>query len=218
MGLSSRLKIPSDISISPEWLQLGAYALCAALLLLVLFKIPVIGRLLRALFSFGVLAFCLLLLLRQAPYDPTLGRLTQRLGLDDQQVVGNAVRIAMRSDGHFWARVHINGVERLMLIDSGATITALSPETARLAGVKAGIGLVPVLLRTANGTVRAQTGSVDRLGLGPIDARNLKVVISPALGSMDIIGMNFLSQLASWRVEGRTLILTPRRTLSQKKR
>lgn len=218
MSLSPRLRVPSDISITPEWLQLGSYALGAALVLLLLFRIPFVGWLLRALFSVAVLAFGLLLLLRQAPYDPTLVRLTQRLGLDDQRIVGDAVRIAMRSDGHFWARVDINGVERQMLIDSGATITALSPDTARLAGVEAGVGLLPVLLRTANGTVRAQTGSVDRLAIGPLDARNLKVVISPALGSMDIIGMNFLSQLASWRVEGRTLILTPRRTLSQKKR
>jgi aspartyl protease family protein len=26
---------------------------------------------------------------------------------------------------------------------------------------------------------------------------------------MDVVGMNFLSRLKSWRVEGRTLILTP---------
>ena len=35
-------------------------------------------------------------------------------------------------------------------------------------------------------------------------------MISPALGTIDILGMNFLSQLASWRVEDRTLILVPR--------
>jgi len=38
----------------------------------------------------------------------------------------------------------------------------------------------------------------------------LKAVISPALGPVDILGMNFLSQMESWRVEGRVLILTPK--------
>ena len=28
-------------------------------------------------------------------------------------------------------------------------------------------------------------------------------------GDIDVLGMNFLSRLKSWRVEGRTLILTP---------
>jgi aspartyl protease family protein len=48
------------------------------------------------------------------------------------------------------------------------------------------------------------------LKLGDIVARDLPVVVSPAFGDTDVLGMNFLSQLKSWRVEGRTLILTPK--------
>ena len=57
-------------------------------------------------------------------------RVSQTLGIDDQQVAGDTVRIRMASDGHFWARVDLNGVERRMLVDSGATITAVSDATA----------------------------------------------------------------------------------------
>ena len=57
---------------------------------------------------------------------------------------------------------------------------------------------------------RADTGTLERLSIGAIEARRLKVVISPGLGDTDILGMNFLSQLESWRVEGRTLILVPK--------
>lgn len=67
-----------------------------------------------------------------------------------------------------------------------------------------------MIMRTANGTVSAETGTVERLRLGNIEARNLKVVVSSALGNIDVLGMNFLSQLASWRVENRTLVLVPR--------
>ncbi|GLV30266.1 hypothetical protein TomTYG75_27820 [Sphingobium sp. TomTYG75] len=49
-------------------------------------------------------------------------------------------------DGHFWARAEINGVERRLLIDSGATVTTISEETARLASVKSGSGLVPIVM------------------------------------------------------------------------
>ena len=117
--------------------------------------------------------------------------------------------IRLSPDGHFWARATIDGIERRMLIDSGATITALSARTARRAGIEAGQSLVPVLMRTANGTVRAETGRIRLLRLGDIEARDLPVVIAPALGDVDILGMNFLTQLESWRVEGRTLILVP---------
>jgi aspartyl protease family protein len=191
------------------WDQLAIYAVGAALILVILFKIPYVGRVFRALFSFALLAFGIFLVLQQAPFDPNLSRITASLGLDKQEVVGDEVRIPMGRDGHFWAKVKLNGTETRMLVDSGATVTALSEATADAAGVKADATLVPLLMKTANGTVRADAGTVERLTIGGIAARKLKVVISPGLGDTDVLGMNFLSELESWRVEGRTLILTP---------
>lgn len=198
-----------SVSTIPEWQQLALYAVGAALALVVLFNIPFLGRIIRSLFSVAILAFMVFVLLQQAPYDPTLSRWTERLGLSTQQVVGDEVRIRLASDGHFWARVTINGNEQRMMIDSGATITALSAETARQAGVGKELAIAPVMLRTANGVVRADTGTVERLQIEGIEVRNLKVVISPAFGGTSVLGMNFLSQLASWRVEKDTLVLVP---------
>jgi len=197
------------ITINPEWQQLAIYAGGAALLLILLFRIPRIGSIIRAVFSLGLLIFGIFVLMQHAPFDPNLSRITARLGLDNQQVVGDEVRIRMSSDGHFWARATLNDVERRMLIDSGATVTALSEQTAQLASVDRNASLLPVVLRTAGGIVRAETGVVEQLRVGGIEASNLKVVISPALGGVDVLGMNFLSQLESWRVEGRTLVMVP---------
>ncbi|MCL6250466.1 retroviral-like aspartic protease family protein [Altererythrobacter sp. KTW20L] len=197
------------LSIEHEWQQVALYAVAAAVLLIVLFNLPFVGRAFRALFSVGLLALGLFFLFQHAQFDPTMSRLAGGLGLDRQQVVGDEVRIPMSRDGHFWAMARINGVERRMLVDSGATVTALSQQTADEAQVAAGTTLVPVILQTANGAVRAETGTVDNLTLGGIEARDLNVVISPALGGFDVLGMNFLSQLDSWRVERGTLILVP---------
>lgn len=200
-----------QMTTNPEWLQLALYAGGAAVLLILIFNIPYIGRILRSLFSFGILAFCLFLLFQQAPFDPNLSKLNDKLGLDSQQVSGEEVRIRIARDGHFWANVTINGVERRMLIDSGATITAISAETAQRAAVEKSANILPVVLQTANGAVQAETGTIKRLVLGNIEARDLNVVISPALGNMDVLGMNFLSQLASWGVQDGTLILVPKK-------
>ena len=40
-------------------------------------------------------------------------------------------------------------------------------------------------------------------------ARDLDVVVSPAIGNVNVLGMNFLSRLDSWRVEDDVLILVP---------
>jgi aspartyl protease family protein len=132
---------------------------------------------------------------------------TQALGIDEQQVSGGTVRIRMSPDGHFWARVKLNGVDHMMLIDSGATYTAISDRTAQAAGIEP--GRTTVQLNTANGVVEAKRARIELLDVGPLQTRDLGVVVSPAFGDTDVLGMNFLSRLGSWRVEGRTLILEP---------
>lgn len=194
---------------APEWQHLALYAVAAAVILLLLQRIPVVGRIIRFGFSAALLAFLIFILLQQAPYQPELARFTQRIGLDDQKVAGKELRVRMSPDGHFWVVASINGAKRRMLVDSGATVTAISTSTAREAGVDTGTGLTPVILRTANGAAPAETGAIDELRVGNIVARNLRVVSAPGLGDLDVLGMNFLSKLESWRVEGRTLILVP---------
>jgi len=196
-------------NVVPEWRHLAIYAIGIALIIMILQRIPYVGRLVRFAFSLGLLAFLIFILLSQAPYQPELSRITSTLGLDDQRVAGKELRVAMAPDGHFWVVASVNGVKRRMLIDSGATVTAISQATARQANVDVGTGLAPVVLRTANGAARAETGKVDELRVGNIVARNLAIVTSPGLGQLDVLGMNFLSKLQSWRVEGRTLILVP---------
>ena len=126
----------------------------------------------------------------------------------DQSVVGDETRVPMAEDGHFYARATINGVERRMLIDSGATTTALSDATAAAASIKVDTSL-PEMIDTANGMVKAYPARVGTLQVGGITAHDLGVVVAREFGETDVLGMNFLSKLKTWRVEGRTLVLVP---------
>jgi aspartyl protease family protein len=199
----------SNPAAIPQWQQLAIYAVGIALLIMLLQRIPLVGRVIRFAISLGLFAFLIFIVLSQAPYLPQLSRLTSSLGLDDQQVAGKELRVKMAPDGHFWVAASLNGIKRRMLIDSGATVTALSSRTAAEAGIGTGTGFAPVMLRTANGVASAKTGSIDELRIGNIVARNLRIVTAPGLGDLDVLGMNFLSKLQSWRVEGQTLILVP---------
>ena len=122
--------------------------------------------------------------------------------------VGEELRIAQGSDGHFWVDADVNGRSVRFLIDSGATVTSLSADAARAAGVDYGGGF-PVAVNTANGTVMAERGRVGRFRVGHIVREDLPVFVSGTFGDTNVIGMNFLSSLSGWRVEGRTLILRP---------
>ncbi|MCU6452617.1 TIGR02281 family clan AA aspartic protease [Sphingomonas sp. A2-49] len=174
-------------------------------------RVPIL-RVLLSLASWAVLAGILLVVFSQREkFDPYLQRVASLLKLDDQNVVGRETHIRMSPDGHFWARVTIDGVARRMLVDSGATVTALSTATAQAAALDVRKSVFPMILNTANGRISAQTAEVRELRLGDIAARDLPVVVSPAFGDTDVLGMNFLSKLKSWRVEGNILILEPHR-------
>ncbi len=122
---------------------------------------------------------------------------------------GQSLHIPVAPDGHYWVEGSLNGTKARFLIDSGATFTALSEETARAAGLNFTLGEPGVIMSTANGDVEARRSSVATLAIGPIQTSDLDVVVSPAFGEVNVIGMNLLSRLDSWGVRNGQMVLTP---------
>jgi len=122
------------------------------------------------------------------------------------QAAPGETRVRLAPDGHFWVEAELNGEKVRFLIDSGATTTSISRATAERVGIEPSGGF-PAMVKTANGTVTVQRGRAQSLRVGNIERSNVAVHISEAFGDMNVIGMNFLSSLKSWGVEGRTLIL-----------
>lgn len=126
--------------------------------------------------------------------------------LGTPMVEGSAIRIPIAQDGHYWATATVNGIEASFLIDSGATVTTLSGDLGSKAGVRAEAG--GAIVDTANGTIVMDRGRVEHFGLAGITREDLRVHISN-VDETNIIGMNFLSSLSNWRVEGHDLVLQP---------
>ena len=140
----------------------------------------------------------------------SLGRHVMELSRGEGAVVarGKELRIHKAEDGHFWVNARVNGEPVHFLIDSGATVTSLTSATAAKAGVDTAGGL-PVMVETANGVAKAERGDVRLLEVGTIRRTDLAVHVSPAFGDTNVLGMNFLSSLSGWSVEGQWLVLKP---------
>ena len=167
------------------------------------------GRLIRAIGTLALGAILVTLVLQLSRFDPRLEVAVPQLGLPEQRVVGGETVVPLAADGHYWLEAKINGVPARFLVDTGATLTAVSAETAKRAGLQPRSGGVPVMISTANGTVSADLTTLDTLAFGNIEASGLDAVIAPNLGRTNVIGMNFLSRLEGWRVEKGDLILDP---------
>lgn len=130
-------------------------------------------------------------------------------GTAAQTIVGEAVQIKRQDDGHYWVQVEVNGKDVKFLIDSGATTTAVNSATARETGIDVDVSGYPVIINTANGRITAQRGSAQSLQLGPIELKDHKVVVSESFGDTNVLGMNFLDGLSSWKVESNVMTLQP---------
>jgi aspartyl protease family protein len=143
-------------------------------------------------------------------FRDNLGWVAQRLraeatGAPVEQ--GETIRIPMAIDGHFWVQGKINGEPVKFLVDSGATMTTIGSETADRAGVAVEPGR-DQLVRTGNGIVRVASGSADRLVIGSIERQGMRLHVAEG-EDLNVLGMNFLSSLQRWGVEGRWLVLQP---------
>ena len=141
-------------------------------------------------------------------FRDNLGWVAQRL---KAEAIGTPVtqagetRIPMAVDGHFWVRADVNGHPVRFLVDSGATMTTIDRGTA----IAAGVTIDPrrsQLVRTGNGMIRVSSGRADSLEVGGIERRGIGVQIADN-DNLNVLGMNFLSSLDRWGVEGRWLVL-----------
>jgi aspartyl protease family protein len=171
--------------------------------------LPLAGGLLRGIGNIGLIFALLLTIAQVARISPGFDLSLPQMGIPEQEITGSETRVRMARDGHFWIAARVNGVSRRFLVDTGATLTAISGETAKQAEIEPQQLRQTVVLKTANGSTAAQLATVSELRVGNAVARNLDAVIVPGIGEINVLGMNFLSRLQSWRVEGKTLILVP---------
>lgn len=120
---------------------------------------------------------------------------------------GSEMRVPMAIDGHFWVTGEVDGVKVKFLVDSGATMTTIGRATAQQAGIDIRETRNQIV-RTGNGFVRVALGTADELSIGTIERKNFAMHIAET-EDLNVLGMNFLSTLDRWGVEGRWLVLEP---------
>ena len=107
-----------------------------------------------------------------------------------QQVI---VTMQANQQGHFVGTLLLNGKPIDFLLDTGATMVAVSDEVAALTGMKKGTAYKT---STANGTTTAYQSKIHELRLGDIVLTDLDASIVPNLeGAEILLGMSALKHL-----------------------
>jgi aspartyl protease family protein len=121
---------------------------------------------------------------------------------------GNTVMLEKAPNGHFQARIAVNGVPVQTIVDTGATTTVLTAADARAAGFDPEALSYTISVSTANGMARAARVTADEITLGTISRRNVPVLVADR-GMLDqsLLGMNFIGTLSGFDVRGDRMIL-----------
>jgi len=118
---------------------------------------------------------------------------------------GAAGRAVTRSpDGHFYAEAQVNGARIRFLVDTGASMVALSRADAQ----RAGIALPSERAKAmgAAGEIEVIPVTIDRIAIGPLEARDVRGAVAEEL-PVSLLGQSFLSRLGSVEIRGDTMVM-----------
>ena len=111
-------------------------------------------------------------------------------------------------DGHFYASARVNGTSMRMMVDTGASVIALTGSDARAAGLNWSAGEVHPIGRGASGDVYGVVRTLDVVDIGGFTRRDVRAIIVPQGLDVSLLGQSYLGQIASVKIEGNRMVLS----------
>lgn len=110
-------------------------------------------------------------------------------------------------DGHFYALARVNGAEVRFLIDTGATMVALSPADAARAGIRPDDRDYTGTASTAGGETRIAPVVIDDIELGDRIERNVAAAVIEGYAGISLLGQSYLSRYDAVSIESDDIVL-----------
>lgn len=124
-------------------------------------------------------------------------------------LTGQAAQIARSPDGHYWAQADIEGRAVRMLVDTGASVVALTREDA----LRLGLRLTPAdfthTVETASGPVMAAAIELDHVAVAGARVEKVRALVVQEGLPHSLLGMSYLGRLSAFEARPAGLTLRP---------
>ncbi len=124
----------------------------------------------------------------------------------DQWLAGETV-LQRAEDGHFYADVSVDGASAQMMVDTGASIVALTAEDADAVGVQWDQDAIQPVARGASGDVYGVPVVLGRVQVGDLEAQQVEAVVVPEGLDVSLLGQSFLSKIQRVEIEQDRMVL-----------
>ncbi len=108
---------------------------------------------------------------------------------------GGEMVLGRERDGHFYATAQVDGSDYRMLVDTGATVVALTGDDARSMGLDWDPSALAPVARGASGPVMGVPVTIPKLAVGDFVAHEVRAVIVPEGLAVSLLGQSFLSHV-----------------------
>lgn len=120
---------------------------------------------------------------------------------------GDEVVLDRQGDGHFYAETSTNGQPVRYLVDTGASVVALTAGDAQRLGLIWNYNELQHVGRGANGAVMGKPVQINELRIGGLVAQNVRAVIIPDGLDVSLLGQSFLSGVGHVAISGNRMTL-----------
>lgn len=119
-----------------------------------------------------------------------------------------SIVVARNAQGHFDVDGRVNGRRIDFVIDTGASVVALTARDAARLGIRPAPNAFTADVKTANGTVRAAPAQLDVVEIGGLQLRDVTALVLPNEALTDnLLGLSFLSRLHRFEYSDGKLVL-----------
>jgi aspartyl protease family protein len=115
-------------------------------------------------------------------------------------------RVPRQRDGHFYVDATVNGQLVRFMVDTGATMVALTEEDAAHVGINVDPKNYEDVGRGVAGVVRGQRTTIDSIEIGGKRANYVRGAVIEG-GDQSLLGQSYLAQLRSVEITGDEMIL-----------
>ena len=140
------------------------------------------------------------------PTEPPQPERLQPLG-QAAPMVTNTLALRARADGHVFLTAAVNGASIPFIVDTGATMVALTHADALKAGVAGNLNYT-VPIHVANGVARAAPVMLQQIRIGALVVDNVEGMVVQGEGGISLLGQSFLKRLQGYEMRGNILTLT----------
>lgn len=122
---------------------------------------------------------------------------------------GQAAQVVRGADGHYWAEAQIDGRAVRVLVDTGATVVALTRQDAQRLGLKVTSEDFNRAVQTASGEVKAASVTLASVSVAGATVRKVEALVVEEGLAHSLLGMSYLGRLSRFEASPAGLTLRP---------